>query len=67
MDRKQTFNEKVLAMKAEQGKNVKMFSDEEYRMKLVRLKEVKQPGHKWLPQDYALVSKYDVLEVEVVS
>ena len=52
MDQKQRFNEKVLAMKAE------------YQMKLVRLKEVRQPGHKWLPQDYALVSKYDVLEVE---
>ena len=51
-------------MKAEQGKNTKMFSDEEYKLKLERLKEVKQPGHKWLPQDYALVSKYDVLEVE---
>ena len=51
-------------MKAEQGKNTKMFSDEEYKLKLERLKEVKQPGNKWLPQDYALVSKYDVLEVE---
>ena len=22
------------------------------------------PGHKWVPQDYALVTKYDILEVE---
>ena len=41
-----------------------MFDEEEYELKIQRLKEVKQPGHKWKPQDYALVSKYGVLEVE---
>ena len=39
-------------MKAEQGKNGKMFSDLEYHLKIERLKEVRMPGHKRIPQDY---------------
>ena len=51
-------------MKDDQAKNVKMFSEAEYDQKVQRLIEVKQPNHRWLPQDYALVKKYDVLAVE---
>ena len=51
-------------MKGEQAKNVKMFTDEEYQQKIERIKEVKMPGHKWLPRDYALVNKFEVLQVE---
>ena len=64
MDQKKRFDEKILEMKAEQGKNVKMFSDLEYQLKIERLKEVRMAGHKWIPQDYALVTKFDILEVE---
>ena len=61
MDPRQRFDEKIEAMKAEQGKNVKMFNMEEYQRKISRLVEVKTPGHKWVPGDYALVKKFDIL------
>ena len=32
-----------------------MFSDLDY-LKIEVLKEVRMPGHKWIPQDYALVT-----------
>ena len=64
MEQKQRFEEKIDGMKAEQGKNVKMFSDLDYQLKIDRLKEVRMPGHKWIPQDYALLTKFDILEVE---
>jgi hypothetical protein len=64
MNQKQRFDEKIVEMKAEQGKNVKMFSDLEHQLKIETLKEVRMAGHKWVPQDYALVTKFDILEVE---
>ena len=64
MNSKERFNEKIDQMKGEQAKNVKMFTDEEYKLKIERIKEVKMPGHKWLPRDYALVNKFEVLQVE---
>ena len=64
MDQKKRFDEQILEMKAEQGKNMKMFSDLEYQLKIERLNEVRMAGHKWIPQDYALVTKFDILEVE---
>ena len=63
MNSKERFNEKIDQMKGEQAKNVKMFTDEEYKLKIERIKEVKMPGHKWLPRDYALVNKFEVLQV----
>ena len=51
-------------MKAEQGKNVKMFSNEEYQKKMDRLKQVKMGGHKMEPQDYILMRKFEVLREE---
>ena len=64
MNSKERFNEKITDMKGKQAKNVKMFSEEEYQQKIQRIKEVKMPGHKWLPRDYALVNKFEVLQVE---
>ena len=45
------FDQKIADMKGEQAKNVKMFSEEEYRQKIQRIKEVRMPGHKWPPRD----------------
>ena len=50
-------------MKAEKGKKVKIFRELEYQLKLERLKEARMPRHKWIPQEYALVTKFDILEV----
>ena len=41
-----------------------MFSYLEYQLKIERGKEVRMAGHKWVPLDYALVTKFDIIEVE---
>ena len=45
MNQKERFDQKILEMKGEQAKNVKMFSEEEYKEKIQRIKEVRMPGH----------------------
>ena len=64
MNAKVRFNEKIAAMKADQSKNVKMFTDEDYAAKIARIKEIKAPGHKMIPQDYGLLRKFEILQVE---
>jgi len=64
MNSKKLFDEKIAAMKAEQGKNVKMFSNEEYQRKMDRIKEVKMGHHRMEPQDYVLMRRFEVLRVE---
>ena len=64
MDHRQRFDAKIQKLKSEQGKNVKMFSDLDYQLKIERFKEIRMPSHKWIPQDYALVTKFNVIGVE---
>ena len=61
---KKLFNEKISAMKAEQNKNVKMFSNDEYQKKMDRIKQIKIPGHRMVPQDYHLINRFEVLREE---
>ena len=50
MNSKERFNENIDQIKGEQAKNVKMFSEEEFQQKIQRIKKVKIPRHKWLPE-----------------
>ena len=66
-EHRERFNDKIVTIKKETyGKNVKMFSNSEYKAKLARLKELKSGGRgvKMLPKDYHLVGKYNILEVQ---
>ena len=58
------FEEKILELRANQGKKVKMFSNREYQDYIKKLKEIKSPGHGMVPGDFYLMKRFEILQVE---
>ena len=58
------FEEKIQELRANQGKNVKMFSNKEYHDYIQKLKDIKSPGHRMVPSDFYLMKRFEILQVE---
>ena len=63
-DQRCRFNTKVAELRATQGKNVRMFTDDEYQEYLRKVKDIKSPGHKMIPADFYLIKRFEVMQVE---
>ena len=48
-DQRCRFNTKVAELRATQGKNVRMFTDDEYHEYLRKVKDIRSPGHRMVP------------------
>ena len=61
---KNLFDEKIEELRATQGKNARTFSEKEYSAFISKIKEIKTPGHKMIPQDFNLLKRFEILTVE---
>ena len=60
---KMIFQTKIMEMvEKKQGKNVNMFNKEKYCEKIETLDEIKQPGYRMKPEDYAIIKNFHVLD-----
>ena len=51
-EQQKRFEDKIQELRANQGKNVKMFSNQEYNDYIQKLKDIKSPGHRMVPGDF---------------
>ena len=63
-DQRCRFNTKVAELRATQGKNVRMFTDDEYHEYLRKVKDIRSPGHRMVPSDFYLIKRFEVMQVE---
>ena len=64
IDQRGRFEAKIAELRASQGKNVRMFSDSEYKEFVKNVKEIRTPGHRMVPTDFYLLKRFEVLQVE---
>ena len=64
MNAKEVFYEKLGDIHDKMGKNNKALDSNAYNETIRRLNLLKQPGHTWVPGDYALTKKYELVEIE---
>ena len=62
---RQLFNDKIGQMVASQGKNKQMFSKEEYKAYVEKLKQISQPTYDMEHEDHYLIRRFKLLRVEV--
>ena len=58
------FDEKIQELRASQGKNARIISDADYSSFISKIKEIKSAGYKMKPQDFNLLKRFEVLQVE---
>ena len=58
-EQQKRFEEKIQELRANKGKNVKMFSNQEYQDYIQKLKDMKSPGHRMVPGDYYLMKRFE--------
>ena len=63
-EQKVRFDEKIKQLRSSQGKNVKMFSDQEYCDFIKKLKDIKSSRHRMVPGDFYLMKRFEILKVE---
>ena len=56
-EQKLRFDEKIKQLRSSQGKNVKMFFDQEYHNFIQKYKDIKSPRYRMLPGDFYLMVK----------
>ena len=61
---KEKFDQKIKEMRALQGRNVTMFTNVEYEHFIEKLKEFKLPGYKMTPNDFHLLKRFEIIQVE---
>ena len=59
-DQRCRFNTKVAELRATQGKNVRMFTDDEYHEYLRKVKDIRSPGHRMVPSDFYLIKRFSL-------
>ena len=52
------FDEKIKQLRYNQGKNVRMFSEQEYYNFIKKLKDKKSPGHRMVPDDLYQMKRF---------
>ena len=63
-EQKVRFDEKTKQLRSSQGKNVKMFSDQEYCDFIQKLKDMKSSGHRMVPGNFYLMKRFEILQVK---
>ena len=63
-EQKVRFDEKIKQLRSNQGKNVKMFSEQEYHDFIQKLKDIKSPKHRMVPGDFYPMKRLKILQVE---
>ena len=63
-EQKVRFDEKIKQLRSSQGKNVKMFFDQEYHNFIQKHKDIKSPRYRMVPGDFYLLKRYEILQVE---
>ena len=51
-------------VRSSQGKNVKMFFDQEYHNFIQKHKDIKSPRYRMVPGDFYLMKRFKILQVE---
>ena len=63
-EQKVRFDEKIKQLRSSQGKNVKMFFDQEYHNFIQKHKDIKSPRYRMVPGDFYLMKRFKILQVE---
>ena len=63
-EKKVRFDEKIKQLRSSQGKNVKMFFDQEYHNFIQKHKDIISPRYNMVPGDFYLMKGFKILQVE---